>query len=382
MAIEKIESHPIIDSLKELYESDWKKDHPHDKKPRLYFYVSDAGKCKRQLFYQFINPEQKKPMSSRTIMIFKLGDLFHDEVEQNLKRLKYTTSKDIEFGTFGNAPFDPRGRLDLFLVEQNQLVITDIKSKNPYAFQDEPGEDEVGQLLFYIYQCKRDKSLQAKKMSVADYGYLLYVDRGGLSDSPFCMWKVEYSEEKVEAMREEFSKLWSEIQERRLPMRAHDRDSVQCQYCRFREFCWEGIPKPEKPILVIDETIEPPEQELVESMARQYVKTKGEEAKAKEEAQKAKDILLKYFKATGAERIFADGNEICREVATITIFDREKLLSECAEKWTLIAEPKMELLKEAIKKGELDPEIFEVSKRYEYQERLRIKKSKEVKHAD
>jgi CRISPR/Cas system-associated exonuclease Cas4 (RecB family) len=371
MQIEKLTNHPILNDLTNLYVNDWKKAHPYDKKPRLYFFVSDAGRCKRQLFYQFVEPEKKRDMASSTIMMFKMGDLFHDEVQQNLIRLKYASSKDIEFGTFGEAKFDPRGRLDAFIKENGRLVILDIKSKNSYAFEDEPNDEETYQLLFYIYQCKQDRYFSGRRQKIADYGYLLYVDRGGLSDMPFYLWKVEYSEEQIEILRAEFSRLQNDIQKKKIPIRGHERNSIKCNYCRFKELCWQGVPEEPKPLeLEANPAIEKPEMELVESAQNRYIQVKNEIKEKEAEEEKLHDILERYFKATGNK----ETERLIYSPSKETSLDRDYLLSKLKDKWHLIAEPKMKLIQAAIKAKEVDPEVFERAKRIEYGYKILIKK--------
>jgi hypothetical protein len=136
------------------------------------------------------------------------------------------------------------------------------------------------------------------------------------------------------------------------------------------------VPKIEAPVFVADETAEPPEKELVESMAERFIKLKEEKKKVEADLELTEGILMKFFKATGLEELPIDGRKIVHGFTSRTELDEQYLLSELADRWTIIARPQVKLIQEAIKAGQVDPEIFERAKRVKYFDVIRIKGEK------
>jgi len=188
------EDHPIIQDLIVSYTEEWKKTHTKDKKNRSYFYFGDAGRCPRELYYHFHHAKEKRDLAISTIMMFKMGDLFHDEIQNRYRKMGATANRFIEFGAWEKTNFEKSGRLDLFIVETStgSIPILEIKSKNPYAFEAKsPGEEEVDQLVSYIDAAQKDPWLKEHYPPVPDYGYVLYVERSGLADPlPLKAWQV------------------------------------------------------------------------------------------------------------------------------------------------------------------------------------------------
>lgn len=376
----RVEKHPVIETMMAQYVLDWKREHGSDKKPRPYFYVSDAGRCARQIAYQFLRPEEKHDMNASTIIMFKMGDLFHRETQDMLLRIGATTAKDIEFGTFGEFDFDPRGRLDVFLNDDDEtLVVTDIKSKNSYAFAGAPSIEEVLQTMLYVYQCKRDKYFAKRGKKIADYSYLLYVDRGGMADEQFAMWRIEYDEALVEVARAWFQKVADEIKAKHYPERPYTRDSIQCSYCRFSSACWADIPAPELPALVKDESIVPPTQEIVESMARLFVQTRAQIKELERDVEAAEAVLTQYFKGTGQEELDVDGAKVRYEIRTTNEIDIEYLMKYAKDKWPAFAKPQITMLRDAVDKGIISGTVFEKAMKPKVSGSVKVVKPKKAK---
>lgn len=379
-----VQDHPILAKLTEHYVETWKKTHSRDKKPRTIFYPSDAGACPRKVEYDFACPEKKRDLSARAILTFKMGDLFHDELQQSLKAIGMTTAMDIEYGTFGGFPFETRGRLDVFIREENdEIAVADIKSKNSFLMDEEPSDKEIEQVLSYIFQCQNDKHLtESRGYKIARHGYLIYVDRGGMADVPFKVWRVDYSEERIEWLKAWYDGIWKRVQAGELHARPYVMESTECQYCRYKDHCWEGVPLAEPPAFEADEAIEAPEMELVESMAAAFVRLDAEAKRIEAERDRAHDTLMRYFKATGTETLPVNGAEIVHGFVRRTEFDRDYLASMLADKWTLIAAPQDKLIKAAIADGLIDPEIYERAKQTRFVDTIKIKKTKGGNHAD
>jgi CRISPR/Cas system-associated exonuclease Cas4 (RecB family) len=384
--IEKLGSdHFLIREIVESFLEDWKaRSGQRDHQKRGYFYMSDVGKCDRATFYDFICPEKKRPITAKTLMMFNAGNLLHDDIQVRArKRGLVEAGRDIEYGLEDWA-HKATGRLDFiaavykFIETEKGIAVAEIKTKNPYNFGGEdPSQDEVDQVLWYIDRLKESSANGVRESSILDYGFVIYVDRAMIADPmPICGWRVDYDPERVAIIKARFTALDKAIESGECPMRPYERDSIKCTYCRYEAHCWEGIPRPEAPAFVADETIEPPEQELVESAAARYIELKAQEKQIAEEADRLRDVLMRYFKATGLEQIAVNGQAIVHGVMKKTTLNDDYLLGELSDKWLLIARPDLKRIQAAIKEGLVDAGVLEQAKITAFIDILRIKGGK------
>ena len=384
--IEKLNSdHFLIREIVESFVDDWKKGPgQRDHQKRDHFYMSDPGKCKRSTFYDFTCPEKKRPITAKTLMMFNAGNLLHDDLQARARNRGLVESgRDIEYGLEDWA-HKATGRLDFiaavykFIETEKGIAVVEIKTKNPYNFDiEEPTQDELDQIFWYIDRLKESSVRSIRQSTVLDYGFVLYLERAMIADPlPLCGWRVDYDPERVKTIKAEFTALDQAIQAGECPMRPHERDSVKCTYCRYGAHCWEGIPRPEAPVFVADETIEPPEQELVESAAAKYIELKAQGKQVEEETGRIKAILMSYFKATGQEQIAINGQAIIHGMQKKTVLDDEYLLEQLGDKWLLIACPDLKRIQAAIKDGMIDAGILEQAKIVTFVDTLRIKGGK------
>lgn len=384
--IEKLSSdHFLIREIVESYIEDFKAGPGRrDHQKRGYFYMSDVGKCDRATFYDFTCPEKKRPITAKTLMMFNAGNLIHDDIQARARgRGLVQAGRDIEYGLEDWA-HKATGRLDFiaavykFIETEKGIAVAEIKTKNPYNFDgEEPSRDEVDQILWYIDRLKDSAAKGVRDSDVLDYGFILYVDRAMISDPlPLGGWRVDYDAERVVAIKARFTALDKAIQAGECPMRPHERDSTKCTYCRYEAHCWEGIPRPEAPVFVADETVEAPGQELVESAAAKYIELKAQEKKVEEEIEHLRDVLMRYFKATGLEQIPSNGQAIVHGVMKKSTLDEDYLLAEAGDKWLLIARPDLKKIQAAIKDGLIDAGVLEQAKIVSFIDVLRIKGGK------
>jgi hypothetical protein len=374
--------HPLITRLLDLYVSDWKAGAPGDKFPRSWFYASDVGKCPRSIYYQFTAAEKKADMKASTIINFRLGNLFHEEGEDKFKRLGLSTGNWMtEFGSrvFAGIGFDRHGRIDVFVYEDilqggehkahpdqfTPVVITEIKSKNPYGFQMEPEDYEIDQAMTYLADTMGSPFFAARRIRITDYALIFYIDRGGMSDPPFAFYRVDYSQERVDAITAEFRALVKAIDEKRTPARPYTRDSIPCGYCRFKTWCWRNMPAPEPPPIEPDPTVKVPDMEIVLSAAEGFLRLNGEVKKLEKEMELAEKIVRAYFKGTGqGELRVGDEGHGLRYIPTLeNEIDVEYLLKKLKSKFHLVCKPQISLLKKAVKDGLIDGTTFETAVR-------------------
>jgi len=374
------DDNPLIRKFVDFYVEEWKRAHPGDKNPREWFYVSDVGRCPRSIYYQFYNADKKREMQASTIMMFKFGDLFHEEAQRAFRALGFTTSKDIEFGTWSKVGFMKRGRLDVLVdetwVTPAMKVVTEIKSKSSID-ADEPPDPEVDQLMSYMADCRNNPYFKSKKIQIREWGYLFYVDRSGFSEVGIKAWRIHYSEDRVKTILREFRALHRAIKRKLIPLRPYTRDSLQCGYCRFQDFCWEDVPRPAEPELEKDESVPVPAMEIVESQASAYIRLKSEIKVKEKELELAEMVLEQHFKSSGTKTLDVGGIPINYELYNYAHLNVPYLLEKLKAKWYLIAVPQVGLLREAVKNGIVDGETFE--RAFEFEVRSRIKIGKPAK---
>jgi CRISPR/Cas system-associated exonuclease Cas4 (RecB family) len=392
MAIEKLaEDHFLISELRESFVEDWKgKSGQRDHQKRNYFYMSDVAKCDRTTFYDFTCPEKKRPITAKTLMMFAAGNLLHDDLQDRARRRGLVDSaRDLEYGVADWA-HKATGRLDFivpvyrFIETEKGVAVVEIKTKNPYNFgEEEPTQEEVDQISWYIDRLKEHEAKSLKQTPVLDYGFILYGDRAMISDPlPLCGWRVDFDPARVAVIKARFDTLDKAILANAVPQRPYERESIKCSYCRYKDHCWEGVPLAAPPAFEADETVEAPEMELVESMAESYIKLKAEAKRIDGELEAAHATLMRYFKATGTEILPVNGASIVHSFTKRTELDRDYLASMLADKWQIIAVPQAKLIEQAIKDGLVDPETYERAKQVKYSDSILIKKAKGGNHAD
>lgn len=395
MAIEKLDDqHFLIRELVASYVDDWKqKQGQRDHQPRHHFYFSDVSKCDRALFYEFKAPDKKRPITAKTLMMFAAGNMLHDDIQLRARQRGIVESaRDLEYG-LADWGTKATGRLD-FIVSSYRfaeaqvdrgIAVAEIKTKNAYNFgEEEPSQEEIDQLLWYIDRLKESPSQAIQNSVVLDYGFIVYADRSMTADPlPLAAWRVDFDATRVAVIKARFSELDRAIQADAVPRRPYERDSIKCQYCRFRDYCWEGVPEATPPPILPDETVEKPEMELVESMAANYVRLKGEAKQIEHKLEAAHKTLLAYFRATGTTEFPVNGEMIQRVQSPHIDLGSVYLLSKLgAELFISISKPQAKLVQARIKAGEIDPEVYERAKQVTYGDTLRIKKGKGENHAD
>lgn len=378
------DDHFLIREIVESFVDDWKKKSgQRDHQKRNYFYMSDVSACDRRLFYDFTCPEKKRPITAKTLMMFAAGNLLHDDLQDRARRRGMIESaRDLEYGIEDWA-HKATGRLDFilpvyrFIETEKGVAVVEIKTKNPYNFGDEePTQEEIDQLLWYIDRLKEHEAKSLKQTPVLSYGFILYADRAMISDPlPVCGWRVDFDPERVAIIKARFDALDKAILAGKIPQRPYERDSIKCSYCRYLAHCWDGVPLASPPAFKADGT-EAPEAELVESMADAYLRLTEEKKRVEAELDQAHETLMRYFKATGKETISRDGAQLVHVFSGRTELDRDYLVSKLADRWTLIATPQAKLIQQAIKDGLVDPEVYARAQRVRYLDQIRIKKPK------
>ena len=187
------------------------------------FYISDAGKCSRQIFFKFKNVP-REPMEARMLRVFEHGEYLHRNIFNILYRLKIGITTEV------NIPNKEiiSGRADAIICVNNENYVLDIKSMNSMVFRKltEPKVENVYQLQLYLYYFNIKK------------GILLYIDKDQQEIKEFV---VDYDKNIAQSLIANFTNLKSKIESDIIPLRlASYPVDWQCRYCQFKEICEMG----------------------------------------------------------------------------------------------------------------------------------------------
>jgi len=207
-------------NLKDLIDKfylDRKKD-----KEQEHFYISEAGKCSRQIFFKFKNA-RKKEVEANILRLFDHGDHMHQLIMKPLFSIKDVRVVSAEVDI---PPQElVRGRADAIISDGKDLYVLDIKSMNSMVFKNltEPKEENLNQIQLYLHYFKIQK------------GILLYVDKDRLDLKDFV---VNYDKALAEKILNSLVALKKQIDSNVVPLRLPDYpENWQCKYCQFREIC-------------------------------------------------------------------------------------------------------------------------------------------------
>ncbi len=221
--------------LKELinrYYSELKKD-----REQRHFYITDAGKCPRAVFFKF-KKAPAEAMEPRILMMFDHGDYIHQLIMKPLFGVRGVQVVAAEI----NIPPQEliTGRADAIVSDGKELYVLDIKSINGQIFKslNTPKEEHINQLQLYLHFFKQKK------------GILLYVNKDTQELKEFLInYKPEISQLLLNNLKDLKNKIDKNLVPDRIPGWPED---WQCQYCQFKEICltagegnvsWENFKK-------------------------------------------------------------------------------------------------------------------------------------------
>ncbi len=206
--------------LKELIDQFYL-DREKDRK-QSHFYITDAGKCPRAIFFKFKNAP-RKDIEARILRMFDHGDHIHQLIMRALfeARNVHVVASEI------NIPPQEiiSGRADAIVSVDNKLYVLDIKSMNSMIFNKlkEPKEENVYQVQLYLH------------FFGVKNGILLYVnkDTQGLKEFQF-----PYDKKIAEGILRGMEKLKKKIDKNIIPPALEDwPNNWQCRYCQFKKIC-------------------------------------------------------------------------------------------------------------------------------------------------
>ena len=189
-------------------------------KDQTKFYITDAGKCPRSVFFKFKNAP-REPLDARILRIFERGENIHRSIFNILYRLRLGVVTEIPIPSQEIIS----GRADAILCVGNENYVLDIKSINSMIFKrmQEPKEENVLQIQLYLHYFNIKK------------GILLYIDKDQQDMKEFF---VDYDEALCKSLLDKFYALKDQVEKNILPSRLADYPrNWQCNYCQFKDVC-------------------------------------------------------------------------------------------------------------------------------------------------
>ena len=187
---------------------------------QAHFYVTDAGKCPRNIFFKFKNLPREK-MEPRVLRIFEYGEFLHRNIFNILYRLKIGVTTEVKIPSQEIIS----GRADAILCVGGENYVLDIKSINSWQFKKltEPKPENVNQIQLYLHY------FEIKK------GLLLYIDKDQQEMREFV---VNYDPVLAKTLLDDLYTLKDKIDQNIVPKALEDYPkNWQCAYCQFRDIC-------------------------------------------------------------------------------------------------------------------------------------------------
>jgi len=184
------------------------------------FYITDAGKCPRAVFFKLKNAP-KEPMDARILRIYERGEHMHRNIFNILYRLKIGVATEVSIPSQEIIS----GRADAIFCIGNENYVLDIKSINSMVFRNmqSPKKENVFQVQLYMHYFGIKK------------GLLLYIDKDQQEMKEFF---VEYDENLCKSLLDKFYTLKGQVEKGIVPSRlAGYPGNWQCDYCQFKDIC-------------------------------------------------------------------------------------------------------------------------------------------------
>ena len=191
-------------------------------KEQQHFYITDAGRCPRSIFFKFKNVP-RQDIEAKVLRMFDHGDHIHQMI---MKPLVSTREIHVVAAEVNIPPQElVSGRADAIISDGKTLYVLDIKSMNSMIFRNlaKPKEENIDQIQLYLHFFKIPK------------GILLYVNKDSQELKEFI---VDYDKKRSLALLSALSDLQKKIKANTIPDRIAEYPSGwQCQYCQFKGIC-------------------------------------------------------------------------------------------------------------------------------------------------
>ncbi len=184
-----------------------------------HFYITDAGKCPRAVYFKFKKIPKKKP-EPRVLRIFDNGDYTHMRIMSVLFGLGIVRATELKIP----AQEIISGRADAIIDIEGKPCVLEIKSIGSYKFAklQEPEPDHMKQVQLYMHFFK-----------IPD-GILLYEDKDKQNLKEFA---IKYDPFLIQEALKKFKELKEQIDKNIVPPIPIDIEPWRCDYCDYKEEC-------------------------------------------------------------------------------------------------------------------------------------------------
>jgi len=201
--------------------------------------LSNAGKCARAIAYQHLGFEMR-PLTAKTRMKFKLGDLVEEMVKGYLRTHIPEEFKELhlpevqEECSFECGEHIIKGHIDgRFTRQDGSEWLFECKSMGGYPFK-KAKEGNIG----YGYECQINCYMHALKIS---HALVFCVDR---DSGATCEVAFEYNPDLIPEIKQRFISALNATKDD-LPSREYAPNKKgnlpwQCRYCGAVQHCWPG----------------------------------------------------------------------------------------------------------------------------------------------
>jgi len=206
--------------LKELIDQFYS-DRQRDREQQ-HFYITDAGKCGRAIFFKF-KKAPREEIEARVLRMFDHGDSIHQLIMKPLFSIRgiHVVASEVEIPSKELIS----GRADAIISDGKDLYVIDIKSMNSMIFKnlESPKEENLDQLQLYLHFFKIPR------------GILLYVNKDTQALKEFL---INYDPVRAKNILNDLTQLKEKIDSNMIPTRLPIwPEGWQCQYCQFKEIC-------------------------------------------------------------------------------------------------------------------------------------------------
>jgi CRISPR-associated protein Cas4 len=186
---------------------------------RSYFYISDAGKCQRALYFQFKNAPRQEP-SPRILRVFDEGDYVHMRLMSVLFSLGIVRASEVKI-----PPIELiHGRADAIIEQEKELYVVEIKSSSGFKFRTlkKPQSDHVKQIQLYMHYFN------------IPHGIVLYENKDTQDLKEFA---VSYDPPLIQKLLKDFAILKEQIEKDVIPSIPEEVENWRCRWCEYRHEC-------------------------------------------------------------------------------------------------------------------------------------------------
>lgn len=180
-----------------------------EKSERTTWRASSLGKCPRAAFYKRLGVEETSPLDERTQRVFKVGDIFHEWIQDIANDEGYALAIEYELE---DKKLDLEGRCDLIVHADKKRILVDIKTINSRAFWhlEKSGKTVQEKYPQYVRQLGAYMLMLKKNGEPVDEGRVLLVSKDDLMLKEVTYYLTTELEQAVTEELEMLNKHWAE----------------------------------------------------------------------------------------------------------------------------------------------------------------------------